>query len=450
MIDLYEYINRYIVTPLYFAKNNDPRLVQLKKLEKNQYLSLTELETQSWIKYSRLLDYAYNNTVYYKEVFDQLSLKPKDIQSFSDLNQLPVLTKDILIDRGDDLISKEYAKSDLIKDSSGGSTGKPTIFYKDAYRNSIRRADQYRHDKWSGWDIGKKYALLWGAPGDNSHYKNLKERIYFRYIERNIILDAFDVSVKKYDEFTRQLESYKPSMILGYANLLYQYALYLKKDMPTHKIRPKGIVSSAETLTSEMREVIEETFHCKVFNRYGSREVGLIASECDRQSGLHINYDNIHLEIVDSHYKPVTVGNAGNILVTDYYNKAMPLIRYELGDVGVMSTKQCECGRKLPLLEKVVGRKSDFFKSRDGVLVHGEYFTHLFYGLEGVKQFQVIQTKVDEVVINIAQSKQADLTIVKSSINSKLGGDINIIVNIVDKIPPSASGKFLFVRSNIK
>ena len=221
------------------------------------------------------------------------------------------------------------------------------------------------------------------------------------------------------------------------------------QNKPNHKIRPRGIVSSAETLTPEMRKVIEETFHCKVLNRYGSREVGLIASECDKQSGLHINYDNIHIELVDSHHKPVSDGCSGNILVTDYYNKAMPLIRYELGDVGVMSTKQCECGRGLPLLEKVVGRKSDFFKTRDGRLVHGEYFTHLFYGVAGVKQFQVVQTKVDEVIINLAQSKLVDLTAIKSSINDKLGGDIDIVVNLVDKIPPSASGKYLFVRSEV-
>jgi len=451
MIDLYEYINRNIIFPIYHKRHNDPRLKQLSNLEKNQYLTHDELMMLSWNKFKNLLEYAYNHTVYYNELLNNLSKTPNDFTSFEDIEIIPVLTKDILRDRQDDLISDKFIKSDLILDTSGGSTGIPTEFYKDINRNNIRRADQIRHDRWSGWDIGKKYALLWGAPKDNQHYNNLKQRIYFRYIERNIILDAFDITDEKYSEFTKTLERYKPSMILGYANLLYQYAKYLNRKCPNHTIRPEGIVSSAETLSPDMKKVIEEAFKCKVLNRYGSREVGLIASECKSQNGLHINIDNIYAEVVDSNHKHVSPGTEGNILVTDYYNYAMPLIRYDLGDVGVMSKSTCDCGRSLPLLERVVGRKSDFFVTRSGKLIHGEYFTHLFYGINGIKQFQVIQDSHQQITINVVKSTDTDIDLsnVVSSIKDKMEADIDIVINYMDKIMPSASGKYLFTKSNI-
>ncbi len=449
MVDLFEYINRNIIFPLYHKRHNDPRLKQLKYLEKNQYLPCEELAELSWSKFKLILEYAYEHTVYYKEVLDDLSKTPADFKSFDDIHIIPVLTKDILTERQDDLISDEYSKSNLLLDTSGGSTGKPTVFYKDLNRNNIRRADQIRHDRWSGWDIGKKYALLWGAPKDNSHYDNLKERIYFRYIERNIILDAFDITDEKYISFTGTLEKYKPSMILGYANLLYRYALFLNEKMPDHKIRPEGIVSSAETLTDEMRKVIENAFKCKVLNRYGSREVGLIASECKSQMGLHINIDNLYVEVVDSNYMSLAADEEGTILVTDYYNLGMPLIRYELGDVGIKSDKLCDCGRSLPLLKKVVGRKSDFFITKSGGMVHGEYFTHLFYGISAVKQFQIIQDSLDLIFINVVLTSETDLSDVVQSIKNKMGSEVDVKINIMDKIMPSPSGKYLFTKSNV-
>jgi len=448
-MDLYEHINRNIIYPLYYSRHNDPRLKQIVKLEKNQFLSRDEVLALSFNKFIDLLKYAYEHTIYYKEVLDQLKKTPDDFKCFADLKKLPILTKEILKYRCDDLISDEFDKADLIADSSGGSTGKPTIFYKDMFRNNIRRADQIRHDRWSGWDIGKKYALLWGAPKDNNHYHNFKEKLYFRYIERNIILDAFDVSDEGFFDFTQQLEKYKPSMILGYANLLYRYAKYLNTNNTAHKIRPKGIVSSAETLTEEMRSEIEKAFHCGVFNRYGSREVGLIASECDQHRGLHINIDNIYLELSTHDNNAVKIGDEGNILVTDYYNKVMPLIRYELGDVGVLSDIECKCGRGLPILEKVVGRKSDFFVTKSGKLIHGEYFTHLFYGVSGIEQFQIIQENLDEITINYTTNNEVDISEIVASVKEKMEGCVDVSVNQLDKIMPSASGKYLFTKSNV-
>ena len=140
--------------------------------------------------------------------------------------------------------------------------------------------------------LGQRSALIWGAQRDLKAVQSFREHVIARYIERRWELDAFEMTQASMAGFTRQLEALQPAMIIGYANALLEYARYLNEHEPNHRIRLKGIISSAEKLSEETREIVQQAFRCKVLNRYGSREVGLIASECDRQEGLHVNADN--------------------------------------------------------------------------------------------------------------------------------------------------------------
>jgi phenylacetate-coenzyme A ligase PaaK-like adenylate-forming protein len=452
MLDLFRLINKHIIYPLYYWKNNDKRLSRLAELEKSQFLSEEEIKSLQLIRLQKLVKYAYQNTVYYREIMDNANLKPEDIVSLSDIEKLPILTKQIIQERMPDMLSHQYDQSELIKDSSGGSTGEPTIYYKDLARHNLRRADQIRHDRWSGWDIGKRKALVWGAQRDLKAVQSFREHIIARYIERQWELDAFEMSDQEMDKFTSILENVQPSMILGYANALYLYAEYLLKNNPNHRIKLDGIVSSAETLTNEKRQTIETAFKCKVLNRYGSREVGLIASECKQQSGLHINAENILLELVDDNAHAVSSGN-GDILVTDFWNFGMPLIRYKLGDVGTVAETGCSCGRGLPLLGSVAGRTGDFFISNRGEKIHGEYFTHLFYEVPEIKQFQMIQESLDLIVFNLVESEGSKnreyLENIITKTKDMLGETVEVKTNFLKEIKPTSTGKLLFTISKV-
>jgi phenylacetate-CoA ligase len=187
-------------------------------------------------------------------------------------------------------------------------------------------------------------------------------------------------------------------------------------------------------------------------NRYGSREVGLIASECKHQKGLHINADNIYVEIVKNG-KSVSNGDSGDILVTDLTNHAMPLIRYKLGDVGRLSNNDCTCGRNLPLMKSVEGRTGDFFVSSNGSLVHGEYFTHLFYGEGDVIKFQMIQETISEInlkIVSVNNDINADyLHGFISKTKTMLGNNCEVNIEFVSNIPLPASGKTIFTISKV-
>lgn len=452
MFDLFAPINKHCVYPLYYFKNGDKRLERLAQLEKQQYFSPEALQALQLEKLQSLIRYAYDHTRYYRRVMDERGVKPEDIKQLNDIEHLPILTKQVIQDNLDDLISSKFTKDQLVKDASGGSTGEPTHYFKDWDRHNLRSADQIRHDRWCGWDIGKRKAIIWGAQRDLKSKASFKEHILARYIARQWELNAFDMSPKEMDHFTGQLKKIRPSMILGYANALVVYAEYLLKNKPDHGIVLDGIISSAETLTSEKKQIIEKAFKCTVLNRYGSREVGLIASECKVQHGLHINADNLLLEILNKE-KPVPIGERGNIVITDFSNFGMPFIRYNLGDIGYLHDKLCSCGRGLPLLRAVEGRSGDFFVSNTGKLVHGEYFTHLFYDVPSVKKFQMIQESLDYVQLNIVEASDRGnrdyIPYIESKVKEMLGNQSHLNVSFVEDIPPTASGKFLFTISKL-
>lgn len=451
-MDLFKYINRYILYPLYYFKSGDKRLSRLSVMEDNQYLALEKLEAMQLNRIQSIVTYAYENTAYYRKKLDDNGFNPKELTSLNDLQKIPPLTKVDIQNNSESLLSKEFNKNNLIKDASGGSTGEPTIFFKTLEYQQLRSADQLRHDRWSGWEIGDRFALIWGAQRDLKASQSIREFIISRYIARIWELDAFDMNTTKMDKYVKTLQRIQPKMVLGYANALVAFSEYLIKYHPNHNIRPKGIISSAETLTEDKRKIIEAAFKCKVLNRYGSREVGLIASECSKQKGLHINADNIYVEIVKNG-KPVRDGESGDILVTDFSNKAMPLIRYKLGDVGKLGKTPCTCQRTLPVLESVEGRSGDFFVAEDGVLVHGEYFTHLFYGEDDVKQFQMIQETLELVHLKLVSvEKNKDAAYINTFISKTkaiLGPRVRVDVDFVDDIPPTVSGKLLFTISKV-
>ncbi len=451
-MDFYKYINKFVVYPLYYFKSGDRRLARLKEIEKNQYLDTQYLNELRLEKIRSIVAYAYEHTQYYRKLFDDNGLTPKDIKSISDLEKIPPLTKSDIQLYGDEMLSDLYHKNELIKDASGGSTGEPTVFYKDIAYQQLRPADQLRHDRWCGWDLGDRFALIWGAQRDLKATQSFREFIISRYIARIWELDAFSFNKEKMDAYVKTLEKIQPKMILGYANALVAFSEFLITNYPNHRILPKGIISSAESLTQSKRETIEKAFGCKVLNRYGSREVGLIASECKQQSGLHINADNVHVEIVKNG-KVVPIGESGDILVTDFSNKGMPLIRYNLGDVGRLTNEMCSCGRTLPLLQSVEGRSGDFFVADNGSLVHGEYFTHLFYGIEGVIKFQMIQESLTDIQLKIVSKEKCleeiHIKNIKHKTQEMLGNQCTVNVEYVKDIPPTASGKSLFTISRV-
>ena len=449
---IYNVFIKHFLFPLYFKKNNNSMLDRLDDLERTQWLPREEIEKLQFERLKRLLIHSYNNVDFYRERFDSVGFNPEDFTNLKEFKKIPYLTKSDLQVYFKSLIAKNIKHTDLIHDASGGSTGKPTKYFKDLRRQQERAADKIRHDRWCGWDLGEKSVLLWGAQREFEKQPSLKDRLVEKYIYRSYGFNAFDVTEEKVLVFLEKLKKIRPTMILAYANVAYLFAKVIHDhNIDMGGLKLKGVISSAETLTEEKREAIESAFKCKVLNRYGSREVGLVSSECAKQEGLHVNMESVVLEI-EKGGEGVDSGELGEVIVTDLWNYGMPFIRYQMGDVGVMSDHICSCGRQLPLMKSVEGRTGDFFVDSKGGLVHGEYFTHLFYGVEGVSQFQFVQEKQDLIILKIVPNEEfsdAVLEPIYEKIRLCMGDGVKVKTEILTTSLIEDSGKFRFTISKL-
>jgi phenylacetate-CoA ligase len=448
-MDVMAAITRNIVYPLVEWKNRSNILEYLEDYEKTQYLDKAEIEKLQWERIKNLLDHAYKNVPFYNERFRVLGMTPKDITSPADFSLLPPLTKEDVQKNFSKMLSKGIVREKLIEDYTGGTSGKPLKFYYDKKRIERRGASTIRHDRWAGWDIGEKTAVIWGASSGDYKKRSVRRKLKDVLMKRSLFLDAYNLSADKMEKFASMLESFKPTTILAYADVMEIFAIFLKDR--NHNIRPKGIICSADTLTDTRRHIIESVFGCKVFDRYGSREIGLMASECEEHRGLHVNAENVHIEIVRGN-KPAASGELGEILVTDLYNYVMPFIRYKIGDCAITTPEVCSCGRGLPLIESIEGRISDFVVTPQGKIICEGYFAQIFHGEEGIDQFQIIQEKIDHIVLNLIPSRKYSgkrLLEIVQALHDYLGNDVSIDIRKVEEIQKPPSGKNCSVISQV-
>ena len=215
-------------------------------------------------------------------------------------------------------------------------------------------------------------------------------------------------------------------------------------------------MTSAGTLSDPMREVIERVFRAPVFNRYGSREVGIIAAECEHHCGLHVIPGVQHVEVLRPDGTQAGPGEIGEVVITPLRNFAMPLIRYRIGDTALWANKSCSCGRGWPLLETVTGRVTDSFVTRDGSLVHGGYFRLLFFSEDWVGKYQIIQESVDRISISVVLDTASDAMTQYERRCRNIEEDIHVVMgkctvdwDIVPDIAPLDSGKYRYVMSKV-
>lgn len=420
----------------------------LKKLNNSQYLPLSEIERLQEKKLIKLIKYAYKNVPFYKRTFKELKLTPDDIRSIDDLEKLPIVTKEVINENFQDIISVKYSNKDLMPNSTGGSTGKNLKFYLDKNSYHYILAAVLRGDKWAGLDLGVKNAYLWGSQFDLSMQKQLLNKI-FNYFQGSLFLSSYELSDKKMYEYTDKLIKNKSKVLVAYPSPLYAYAQFLSdQDI---KLELDSIICSAESLFDHQRELIESVFNCKIFNRYGCREFGPIACECEKHRGLHINSERLIVEYSSLNGEINDYGEKSNLIITDLDNYAMPFIRYEIGDVG-MRLEECTCSRNLPIMD-IEGRKFDIIIGTNGNRLGGTFWTLLFRTMfKGIDEYQVIQTKESKLQIKIVANEnvsQESLIELENKIKEYTGQDMKITLKLVEHIPVTKSGKFRFVISKL-
>jgi phenylacetate-CoA ligase len=444
------YLNYRILFPM--RKRLNRRALEIMRNKLNAIVGTrAEIEEIQRSRLRELLSFCSLRNPFYRERFRRVGLREKLDFCPEGLVQLPPLTKVDLQESFDRLVSEGISRERLIENSSGGSTGNPVHLLQDRNFLAESLATAFISDRMQGWDFGVRRALLWGSPKDCGRLSSAKARLS-AYLNNENWYDSFNMGVREMQRFHRELTRFQPDNILAYASSIYLFARFLKQAglEPNYPLR--SIISSAETLTDAMRAEVEECFGVPVYDRYGTREVGTIASECNHHAGLHLHMLDHYAEVVDFETGQRIWDKPGRVLVTLLTNYAMPLIRYDIGDVAVLTEGFCPCGRSAPLVKKLLGRSSDFVVSPSGRLIHGEYFTHAFYGHRGIRQFQFVQEAPTLYLVRVVKNADflpSSVEAVKHEIELVLGQNAEIRFEFVENIPSARSGKWRFTVSNI-
>lgn len=441
------FLHRHIVLPAYESGLKRRRAFRYwRELEDSQWLPRHALEERRLRAVRRLLSHAFTNCPYYRQHWCQAGLDPADVRSLGDLHRWPVIDREsVRVNRFEMRCRSPQIR--LISKSTGGSTGVPLHFDLDTDSNDRRTAAWHRGYNWAGAAPGTKQLYLWGVPlGERSGFARCKDRLYNR-LYRRVVFNSFELEQDRADEFLRQLDRCRPDVVVAYTSALWIVAR-AAKERGVRPFSPGSIVVGAEKLHPFQRALIEEVFAAPVFETYGSREFMLIGAECERHQGLHLTAENLLVEILDDDGRPTPAGEEGNVVITDLYNYGMPFVRFANGDRAVAGRGACACGRGLPLLRKVVGRRLDVLHTPDGRQIPGEFFPHLVKEFHDVRRFQVVQDAPDHVelrVITGAGWSDQDQRRLEQSVRTTLGQAVRFDLLRVSDIPLSPAGKFQVV-----
>jgi phenylacetate-CoA ligase len=371
------------------------------------------------------------------------------------LLKLPILTKEKMRAHLAQLTSLDLDRRKWYYNTSGGTTGEPVRLIQDRDHGDRGNALQQFYSTWAGAEIGDPKVYVWGSERDILGI-SLRESVKkwgTNLLMRQTFLNAFGMTPQKMRAFINMLNTQRPKLIIAYVDSMFELARFVQREKIA--VSPQSsIITSAGTLTPFARETIEGVFQCQVFDRYGSREVNDIAGECAAHRGLHVFPWGCYVEIVDSEGNRLPAGMEGNIVVTCLSNYAMPLVRYQIGDRGILSAESsCVCGRRGQMLERVLGRNDDVFKMEDGTQVNGGYVSVLLYFRPWVLKYQIVQKSYSSILFKIKKTEEdcdpEELADITRKVRALMGEKCRVDFEFVDDIPNSPSGKFRYTISEV-
>jgi len=416
------------------------------ELERSQWWSAEDLESAQLERLRRFLGEAGRDVPYYRELFRVSGFDPSALQSVHDLQALPFLDKATI--RANTGALKSERAGRLIQYNTGGSSGEPLVFYMGTGRVDHDVAAKWRATRWWGVDIGDPEVVLWGSPvelGKQDRIKALRD-----WLLRSHLLPAFQMSDEQMDRYLDFIERKRPRMLFGYASALALLAAHAeRRGRNMRGCGARVAFATGETLYPEQREIIERVFGAPVANGYGSRDAGFIAHQCPEGS-MHLSAEHIVVELVDETGRPVPHGEQGEIVTTHMGTGEFPFIRYRTGDMAVMGTEPCACGRGLPVLKEVFGRSTDFVRTRSGNAMHALALIYEVRDKPGVKAFKFTQEADFSLDLQLVAGPELTDEVeasIRAGILRRMGEGSELTIRRVDEIPPEKSGKYRYVVS---
>lgn len=448
-MSVYTSICSNLLFPLHETLKGHGSVALRRELETTQWLPPDEIARMQLLRLRGFLSYISEKVPYYRRCIGTAGIDPSAIQSLRDIAGLPMLTKAIIRDNFTALRTEE--RTTVRRYSTGGSSGEPLQFLIGRGRIDHDVAAKWRATRWWGVDIGDREIVLWGSPielGAQDRLRGLRDRIL-----RTRLLPAFKMSDASMDLHLEAIRKYRPRMLFGYASALDLLAEHANgRGQILGDLGVKAIFATGETLYDAQRARISSTFGAPVGNGYGSRDAGFIAHECPSGS-LHISAEHVIVETLDESGRAAGPDMPGEIVVTHLGTRDFPFLRYRTGDIGVLASRPCECGRGLPVLSHVHGRSTDFVLTPSGNRLHGLALIYEIRERTGVRAFKFLQSEDLSIELRLVADPAFDKSEeddVLRRLHSRLGPGARIAISRVDGIPPESSGKYRYVESRAR
>ncbi|HEX7335251.1 MAG TPA: hypothetical protein VF290_27365 [Pyrinomonadaceae bacterium] len=426
--------------------------------EKSQWYTKEEQTLYQERLLRRITEHAYRHVPYYRDLFDSIRLKPADICRLSDLNKLPLLTREVLSSQfGRLTASNSHTYRPRVLRTSG-TTGQRIQFLVDRPSNALEFVYYWRYWNWAGYRLGAPFAefssVFFSAADARSLLPSCRQRLTNRLLLNSCVLS--DARVRS---FVAAIRRHRPLFLKGLPSVLYYFALSLRRQ-GISDISFRAVFSTGEVLVPRVRKFVEKMFGCKVYDSYGHLERAVAISECPH-GGLHVNSDygicefvrrdDLRTEFAGANYNGT--GYPARIVGTSLYNFSMPLLRYDVGDVVLVEPeKKCACGRQFTLVSAIAGRQSEIIMTPEGEAVTAAFL--IFEDVPNILAGQILQESLDELCVRIvpdAQFSAAAEACLKSRLRTLVGSGMRITTQLcagVDELR-GESGKVRAVVSKL-
>jgi len=413
-------------------------------LQESQWRSRKKLEEYQMHQLSKLLHHAYENVPYYRRTFDEIGLKPKDIQCFDDLSKLPYLTKDIFKRHFDEFIAKNVKLKGLPIGHTSGTTGKPLQFYENC--STGQKEVAFIYHQWSRVGVKPDDPMIQLRGTIIEGNRPVDYNPIIKVLRLSPRIDSKEI-VRYYLEKIRQFGA---SYLHGYPSTIAVFASMIKKCGLVVPFKLKAVLFASEAIYQWEREITEEVFNCRIFSHYGMAEKVVLAGECE--STLHYHcLPQYGIAEIDT--------DTNEIIGTSFLNYVNPFIRYRTTDIASQPIYSgcSECGRYYsPIFPSVEGRLEDFIITPKGVLVSPAVITHPFKDFKTIKGTQIVQKSLDYIKLRIVpwdgyvpKTLEDEVQQLRQGLQRILGSDMRIKIEIVKSIQLSKSGKFKWIISDV-
>lgn len=418
------------------------------ELEESQWLDESAVLANRDDKVAEFMRRAFSDSPYWHETFRAAGLRSEEL-GVESLSALPILGKETVRLEADHMLSRPWISGANVgvRVHTSGTTG--TGLHLVLSRACWQREYAFRdlHRSWGGIRSGDRTATIAGhpvVPVDCSEPPFWRRNAAFN----QTIFSSQHMSESTLPLYLRELKRLAPRLIHGYPSSLYVLGLACL-EAGEEAIRPVSVFSHSETLFEHQRSVIERAFGCKVFNWYGNTEMTVNIVECERGC-LHVKNEHSLVEFLRIDGTKAGPNEYARVVTTGFGNDATPLIRYDTGDMAVLSDATCECGRPGPIVREILGRQEDIFVTPDGRMVGR--LDHVFKDAMNVVEAQLVQDDISRVVVRVVRrpgyGPQDEESLIRE-LRLRLGDAIQLVFEYIEGIPREANGKFRFAVSHI-